>query len=124
MSYKPFQIERVIKLEGAYRKDFNCKSSVYAYISKPVKRDGQYVKYAMLVISPQHGVMCLGDINSETKMFEDYDPKILTLALYTRANNQVVNQVFVPSKQLKKLKTLDDVLAIKGISVKIELIPE
>jgi len=73
---------------------------------------------------PQHGIMYLGSINPETMMFEYYDPAMNNPASYTRAGNQVVNQVSVPSKQLKNLETLEEVLGIEGISVKRELIPE
>ena len=126
MPHIPVQVQKVLELEleGAYRPDFKCPSSVYAHISNPVKKDGQDTQYAMLAIFPQHGIMHLGDINPKTKMFEDYDPDIGKFALYTRAGNHVVNRVSVPSEQLNRLKTLDEVLAINGISVKRELIPE
>ncbi len=117
------EIEKVLELVGAYRPDFNCPASVYAHVSKPVKKDGEDVQYAMLAIFPQHGIMHLGEINAETRMFGNYDPNWKDLALYTKSSNHVVNQVSVPSKQFDKLKTLDDVLGIPGISVKRTLIP-
>ena len=122
MKYVPVKIQKVMELEGALRPDFNSRSSVYAHISDPVKRDDDDVQYALLAIFPQHGVMRLGDINPETMMFEDYTP--YRPALYTRADNHVVNGVSVPAEQFDRLKTLDEVLAIEGISVKRELFPE
>jgi len=124
MALIPVKVEKVLELKGADRPDLNCPSSVYAHISTPVKKDGQDIQYAMLAIFPQHGIMHLGNINPETKMFEHYDPNRHALALYTRAGNHVVNQVSVPTDQLEKLKTLEEVLSIEGISVKRELIPE
>ncbi|MBU0466249.1 MAG: hypothetical protein KJ718_03080 [Nanoarchaeota archaeon] len=118
----PLEVQRVLELEGAFRLDFMCACSVYEHISKPVKKDGQDVQYAMLAIFPQHGTRHLGEINSKTRMFEHYDMN--TLALYTRVGNHVVNKVSVPTEQLEKLKTLEEVLSIKGISAKRELIPE
>ena len=124
MPYIDVRIEKVLELEGALRPDFS-PSSVYAHISKPVERDGQNVQYAILALFPQHGIMDLGDINPETRVFEYYDSKMRNSpALYKRAGNHVVNQVSVPSEQLVKLKTLDEVLGIGGISVKRELIPQ
>ena len=123
MAYIPIQVQRVLELKGAYA-DFNCPSSVYAHISNPVKKDGLNVQYAMLAIFPQHGIMHLGDINPKTKMFEHYDTEMPTLALYKRASNHVVNQVSVHIEQIKRLKTLEEVLSINGISIKRELIPE
>ncbi|NQU98563.1 hypothetical protein HQ533_03780 [Candidatus Woesearchaeota archaeon] len=120
----PVQVQKVLELKGAYRLHPKSPSSIYAHISVPVKQDGQDVQYAMLAIFPQHGVMHLGEINPKTKMFENYDPKMHTLALYTRAENNVVNQVSVPSELFERLKTIDEVLDIEGISVKRELIPE
>lgn len=122
MSHIPVQIQKVMELKGAYRPDFNCPSSIYAHISKPVKRDGEDVQYAMLDIFPEHGVMYLGGIDPKTKMFNFFDPS--NPALYTRAGNHIVNQVSVPIEQLKKLPTLEEVLGIEDISVKRELIPE
>lgn len=120
----PVQVQKVLELEGVYEPQFNGEASVYAHISKPVKKNGQDVQYAMLAISPQHGIMYLGNINPETKKFEYYDPKRHIFAWYARANNHVINQVSVPSEQLEKLKTLEEVLGIEGISVKRELIPK
>lgn len=124
MAYTPVQVQKVMKLEGANRPDSDDSSSVYAHISKPVRKDGQNVQYAMLAIFPQNGIMDLGNINPETKMFEHYDPEMSIFALYTRADNNVVNKVSVPSEQLEKLPTLEEVLGIESISVKEELIPE
>ena len=127
-SYIPVEIEKVLELEGAIRPDFNCPSSVYAHISKAGKvRLGaqvEDVQYALIAIFPQHGIMHLGDIDPETKRFRDYDPHMKEFALYTRAKNHVVEQVLVRSDQIERLKTLDEVLSIDGISVKRELIPE
>lgn len=120
----PVEVKKVMELEGAYRPDFNCLSSVYAHISKPVRKDGQDIQYAMLAIFPQHGVMDLGDINPNTRMFEFYDPRKINFAPYTRADNGVVNKVSVPLDSMEKLKTIDEVLGIEGISVKRELTPE
>ena len=96
MPLVPVQIEKVLELEGASRPDFNSSTSVYLHVSKPVKKDGQEVQYAMLAIFPQHGIMHLGDINPETRFFEHYDPEMRNFALYKRAENHVVNQVSVP----------------------------
>jgi len=120
----PVQVEKVLELEGAYRPDFNSRSSVYAHISVPVKIDEKDVQIVMLDIYPRRGIMYLGDINPETKMFEFYDPEMHQFAVYTRADNNVVSQVAVPSEQFEKLKTIDEVLNIEGITVKRELIPE
>ena len=66
----PTPIQKVLELQGAYRPDFNCLSSIYAHISNPVIREkGQEIQYAMLAIFPQHGIMHLGNINPETRMF-------------------------------------------------------
>lgn len=137
MSHITVQIEKVLELVDTNR-DPNCPdsvsihfskpvkrpTSVYAHVSKPVKRDGQDVQYVMLAISPQHGIMYLGEINPETRMFEHYDPEMRDPALYTRAGNHVVNQVSVSGEQLSKLKTLDEVLGIQGIFVRRRLTPE
>ena len=123
MSHIPVQIEKVMELEGVYGPNSNYSSSVYAHVSMPLKKEGQSVQYVMIAIFPRHGTMPLGDINPVTKRFEHYDPDMNNLALYTRADNHVVTQVSIPVQQLERLKTLDDVLAIEGISIKRELIP-
>ena len=121
--YIPVEIQKVLELEGALRSDFMCATSVYAHISKPVKKDGTDVQYALMAIFPQHGIMHLGDINRDTKFFEHYDPAMRDSALYERADNHVVRKVMVPTEQLNRLRTLDEVLAIEGISIKRELVP-
>jgi len=124
MAHIPIEIQKVLELKGACRPDFRCPSSIYAHVSNPVKKDKQDIQYAMLAIFPEHGIMHLGDINPETKMFEYYDSNMRRFTFYTRAENNVINQVSVPSEQLNKLKTLDEILAIDGISIKRELIPK
>ena len=113
----PVEIEKVLELGGNF-------PSFYAHISKPVKRNGQNVQYAMLALFPTSGIMHLGEINPETRVFEHYDPEMRNFALYRRAPNHVVTQVNVPSEQLDRLKTLDEVLSIPSIFVKRELIPK
>jgi hypothetical protein len=120
----PVKIEKVMELEGAIGPDFKYPPSVYAHISYPVNKDGAEVRYALLAIFPQHGIMHLGEINPRTKSFDHYDRHLHTPALYQRACNHVVNEVYVPVEQLKKLKTIDDVLSIPWIKVKRELFPE
>ncbi len=121
--YIPVEIRRVLELEGAFRPDFNCPVFIYAHISEPVKKDGIDVQYALMAICPQHGMMDLGDINPKTRMFKTYDPQMINSSFYERVSNHVVKRVMILSDQLNKLRTLDDVLATKEISVKRELIP-
>jgi hypothetical protein len=127
----PVQIQKVLELEGVYSMDRASPTSVYAHISKPVKRGAEDVQYAMLAIFPRHGFMNLGEIDPETRVFEHYDPDGVRKfgigtpnALYVRAGNHVVNEVSVPHEQIDRLKTMDEVLGIDGIFVKRELIPE
>ncbi|PIN94077.1 hypothetical protein COU54_00425 [Candidatus Pacearchaeota archaeon CG10_big_fil_rev_8_21_14_0_10_31_24] len=125
LNYSNFSVEiqRVLELEGALSSDFKCATSVYAHISKPEKKDGTDVQYALMAIFPQHRIMHLGDINRDTKFFEHYDSTMRDFALYERADNHVVRKVRVPIEQLNRLRTLDEVLAIEGISIKRELVP-
>jgi hypothetical protein len=68
--------------------------------------------------------MHLGNINPETKMFEHYGPDMKYPTFYKRGSNHVINEIYVLPAQLDKLKTLNEVLGIDGISVKRELFPE
>ena len=113
-----------MELEGATRSDFSCPTSIYAHVSKPVRDQGREVQYAILDIYPRSGIMNLGNINPETRVFEHFDPGQGIQAHYRRADNHVVCEVFVPVEQLRDLKTIDDVLSIPGITVKRELIPQ
>ena len=117
----PVTIEKVLELKGVYR-SFNFPSFVYAHISTPVSIQGQCVQYALLATAPQHGIMLLGEIDPLTNCFEHYDAKG-PYAVYTRAGNGVVNQVSVPREQLTRLKTLEEILCIDGISVTRTLVP-
>lgn len=117
------EVVKVLELIGAYSPDFNCPSSIYAHVSKLIKINDVGAQYAMLAMFSHHGTMHLGDINPGTKMFEHYDFNINGAALYTRAPNHIVNVVSVPIEQVNRLKTLDKILNINGISIKRELIP-
>ena len=124
MPYISIEIQKVLELEGAIRPDFNCPTSLYAHISKPVKRNrNEEVQYALIAIFPQHGIMELGEINPATRVFRGYDPRGIDLSFYERASNNVIKEIKVLGNQVRGLKTLDEVLAIEGISVKRELIP-
>jgi len=119
----PIEIEKVLELKGAIRSYPKGPSSIYAHISKPIDDKGEKIQYAMLAVFPQHGIMHLGNINSKTMMFENFDPNLRISAFYSRAENHVVSNIQVPSDQLEKLKKLEEVISIPGISVKRELIP-
>ncbi|MFA4960413.1 MAG: hypothetical protein WC548_02005 [Candidatus Pacearchaeota archaeon] len=121
LPYVHVKIQKVLELEGAIRKDFNCRTSVCAHVSTPCEKEGRDVQYVMMDLFPRNGIMYLGNINPETKIFECFD--MSKIALYERANNHVVKKVMVPISQFSKLKTLEEVLSIEGISVKRELIP-
>lgn len=133
MTHVPLQIEKVLELDGAHNPTFNAPAPVFAHISKPIKPEGRtnqdelfaqqpiFVQYAILATNPQNEVMRLGEIDPETRAFEEYDPD--GPAPYTRAGNHVVNQVYVPPGQMSRLKTLDEVLEIEGISIIRELFP-
>ena len=116
----PIEIKKVIQLVGAFDPRYKSRTEVYAHIGKPVRDKGKEVQYAMLAIFPTNSIMRLGNINPETRMFEDISDNN---SYYERASNHVIRKVLVPTGQLPCLKTLEEVLAISGISVKRELIP-
>ena len=122
--YIPVEIEKVLELKGALRPDFNCPTSIYAHVSRPVKKEGRDVQYVLMAIFPQHGMMNLGTIKPNTQMFEKYSLEMGDFAFYERANNHVVKRVLVPTEQLNRLPILEDILRIPGISIKRELIPK
>ncbi len=119
--YLTVDIEKVLELGGAIRPDFDCLSSVYAHIYIPNIRttseilDGSVKQYALLAINPQHGIMNLGNINPEMRRFEHYDEKMRDSALYEMDDRYVVNRIHIPSNQIDKIKTLEEVLGIQEI---------
>lgn len=123
--YIRVKIQKVLELAGALTPNIlqhgtYCLTSVYAHISKPAKKDGIDVQYALIARFPRNGSMELGNINPDTRIFEEFSQEP---SFYERAENGVVKEVNVLADQLRKLRTLDDVLAIRGISVERELIP-
>lgn len=120
----PLDIQKVLELTGAIHPDYPCNTSVYAHVSYPISlSDKKSQAYACLAIFPQHGIMNLGNIDPKTKRFEGFNGKQTQIATYTRARNHVIKRVSIPAEQREKLKTLDEVLAIEGITIKRELIP-
>ena len=105
-------IERVIELSGA-RNPMNPdkKTKVYAHIARPLGRK----EYALLAI-PSGNFLRLGLINPDTRIFEFFEPRLLSLCGY--ATNNVVNRIFVFKAHLDSIQTLKEVLSIKGIQIK------
>ena len=123
MTYIPMEIQRVLELEGAFSPEFNCPIYVYAHISEPAKKEGDGFEYALMAVSPQSGVMSLGDIQPRTRMFRVYDNLEANHSAYELASNSVVRKIMVPFNQVTRLRSLGEVLEIKGISVRRELVP-
>ena len=118
-------IEKVLELKGAIDPGTRGSMWVYAHISPPVDIGRGTAQYALLAPAPEHGIAYLGEINPETREFRTYEAiGISKPTYYERAKNRVIRQMSVPVDQLENLKTKDEVLAIPGISVGRELIPE
>ena len=126
----PVKIERVLELQGASlraRYDIHnlLPTIICAHVSKPVTVEGREIRYALLTqASPQQNMMELGNIDPETNIFEYLDPNRVEFSTYRRAPNGVIIEANVPSSQVSSLKSLDEVLAITGISVTRESVPK
>ena len=81
------------------------------------------VQYVMLATAPEHGIIHLGEIGPETRVFGFFDINMRTFGFYDRSENYVINKVYVPNEQVARLTTIDKVLKIKCIHVKRELFP-
>lgn len=105
-------IERVIELSGA-RSPINPdkKTTVYAHIARPLG----IKEYALLAV-PSGNFVRLGLINPDTRIFEFFEPRLLSLCGY--ATNKVVNRISVFKVHLDYIQTLKEVLSIKGIQIK------
>lgn len=120
----PVKIEKVLEIEGARDPILKEGRFVYAHISTPTEVEGKPVQYALIAGFPQHGTARLGNIDPETKVFKWLTQEPFPQAFYERASNHVIQEMRVPAGQLDQLKTVDEVLAIEGIKVRRELIPE
>ncbi len=112
----PVEIERVMELEGALSsKPGNEQIVVYAHVSKPVRDRGEYKRYAILASFPQNGMTNIGEIDPATRQFQNFQPDVVVL--YKRADNRVICEMNLLASELYRLKTIDDVLAIPGITM-------
>jgi hypothetical protein len=64
-----------------------------------------------------------GEINPKTRVFKTYSSCMGNCAFYKRATNGVIREVRVKPEELHRLKRLEEVLAIEGISIAKESIP-
>lgn len=136
MTLVALRVDRVLELRGAFREAFGFvnPAAIYAFVCNPVrgmeeapgeKRTAfEDAPYAFLAPAPQQGEISLGEIDPKTMMFVPYYSTGAEKALYLWAQNHIVDRVIVRPEQLGRLKRLDDVIAISGISVANELIPK
>ena len=120
--YTPqIEIQRVLELHGTRDPIYeHATPRVFAYVTVPLKIDSTpEAEYALLTLFPQHGVMYLGGINPQTKIFDDNEP--LIRALYEQAGNKTIRSVCLPLRHLDRLQTLDEILRIEGITIVKEL---
>ena len=106
------KIERVIEVVGG-RNPYNPdkKVKICVYVAQPLAIE----EYGLLAI-PSGSLLRLGSINPDTRVFELFEPRLLSPCGY--ATNNVVNRISVHEGHLKYIQTLREVLAIRGIKIK------
>jgi len=114
-------IIEVLELEGALCSEGKDKIPVYAHVTKPVKNGSSY---AILTPMFNHGVMMLGGINPNSRRFNFYENVEEYYASYETASNDVINEIRATVDQLDRLKSIDDILGIEGITIKNRSVPE
>ena len=113
------RIEKVLELDGAIRQDLDVVELVEAHISYP--RGYKDSRYALLFMMPQGGSSNLREIDPETRLISNV---VGGPVAYFRAPNRVINEIYVLPDDIGKLRTMEEVLGIPGISVTRELFPD
>ena len=109
-----FEIERNYLLEG-----FVSGGWLYADVTNEVEINGKRGNYALLSQGTRFGITSLGYIDTATREFKKFEPQVNTAFDSTQSGGGGrKTKMYVPISQLSELKTLDEVLAIPGISIK------
>lgn len=113
--YNRLKISRMIKIKGASHPLFpESPVTIEGYITTPVYREGHQTPLALLTTHAESGHIYLGEIDPTTKQFTYFDRS--NNAGYLQKSNGRIFVVLVPHVQRSRLKTLDEILAIPGIS--------
>ena len=118
MNYIQADIKKKIRIGGAFHPDFtDSPATLYAYITQPILIHDAPKEYALLAINPCHKKAFLGEIDSRTKIFNYFSKA--EFATYEKTGKEII-RIMIPETQVKRIKTLDEILAISGIGTTAE----
>jgi len=111
----PFDVEQVMTLKVEQEQPYRCCYIIFAHIAHPLgfPATPECPSYALLAMSPQSGVVRLGEIDPKTRNFEAFG----YFSTYERDKNRVICQMNVPAEYLDKLKTIYDICKIPEVTV-------